>query len=101
MMNRVKHYIDHTIKKFEDFPITQQVFKIRMKDGAEYFETIEPSKPRPKEAIQEMTEEEVLVKYRKHARLILSENRVKETIDLIRELEKISDVRKLTTLVAG
>lgn len=101
LMNKVKHYIDPAIQKFQDFPVTRQKFKVRMKDGREYFEAIEPSKPRPREALQEMTDEEVRAKYRKHAKFVLSEGRVEETIDLVGELEKVHNIRKLTLLVAG
>jgi 2-methylcitrate dehydratase PrpD len=101
LMKKVKHYIDPQVRRFRDFPNPRQTFKIKMQDGREYFETIEPSKPLPKEAQRITTREEVLAKYKKNAKLILCEDKIEKAVNIIDELEKIDDIRTLAALVAG
>ncbi len=70
---------------------------MKLKDGREYRHQVDVCKGHPKNPL---THEEVVAKYRNNAGLVLSQQQIARSIELIEHLDAAKDVRELMDILA-
>ncbi|MFC1950482.1 MmgE/PrpD family protein [Chloroflexota bacterium] len=82
----------------KDTDIRPDVVIVRLKNGKEYSYAVDVPKGHAK---LPLTEEELLTKYRKCAKVVLTDTEVERCIELVWELEKLKDVKELMGIVVN
>ncbi len=71
---------------------------VKLKNGKEYSHAVAMPKGSAK---LPLTEEELLTKYRECAKVVLKDNEVERSIELLLKLEKLEDIKELMDIVVG
>lgn len=82
----------------KDTEARPDVVVVKLKNGKEYSYAVDMAKG---QAQFPLTEEELLVKYRECAKMVLEDNETERCIELIQKLEKLEDIKELMDIVAA
>jgi len=93
LMRKVEMYPDPQLKGRET------VVTVKLKDGKEYsYKADEKIKGHPENPL---TRQELISKYQNCARLVLPEKEITQSINLVENLEELSDINELTSVMAN
>ena len=71
--------------------------KVKMKDGSEFSGQVDSPRGQPEDP---MSPHQLIGKYRRCARYVLSEERINQSLDWITHLEELEDISSLMSVVA-
>ncbi len=106
MIKRVRYYVDPEFNKLEllgaslqAMLVEQSILKIYMKDGKIFSGRTEPAKGSPENP---MTFEDVADKFRGNAEFAKwPQQKAESVVELVKSLESVPDMSKLTAALAG
>ncbi len=96
---KIKQLMKRVRLSYGDQPLTQSdIVKVRLRDGTEYSLAIDKARG---DCEAPLTEEEIISKYRDCAGIVLSEDKVEQTLELMLNLEQLRQISELMDMVSN